>query len=96
MVIIGIVGRPGSGKTEFSRFLTKSWDFEANELPFIDYRALLKENKEFNQSILDEFVKKNPSFAEKAMEICKNKLLDFQKNQVIFPIYSMEQVKFMR
>jgi len=96
MVIIGIVGHPGSGKTEFSHFLSQNWGFEAHALPFLDYISLLKDTTELNESSITQFLKKDQTFFEKSMEICKKQLLDYEKNQVIFPIFSLDQVKFMR
>lgn len=96
MVIVGLVGRPGSGKTEISAFLAKNWGFEAHELPFINYSNLLKEGSELTQESLSEFLKRDQTIHSRAMEICKVRLLEFEKTQVISPIFSLEQVKFMR
>jgi len=134
MVIIGIVGKPGSGKEEFAAHLSKIWGFQIEKLPFYDYKKLrnfdkgkiinskgelkeikdknedvngiqnekksentkFAENFEINLMILEQFFQENQGESEKAMIICKKQLLFYNKNIVIFPITSMEQVKFMR
>lgn len=97
MVIIGIVGRPGSGKEEAALYLSKEWGFQLHKLPFLDYCLLLKKEK---INLKEEYLSKNKLNNEEnkmdSLVICKKQLLDFDVNQVIYPIYSMEQVKYMR
>lgn len=82
MVIIGIVGKPTSGKEELASILSKTWGFKIVKLPFFEYTQETESN-----TIIP---------GNEAFEICKKQLMDWTTNQVIFPIYTMEQVKFMR
>lgn len=99
MVIVGIVGLPCCGKEEFASHLKQNWGFTIQKLPFLSYKSALlhKETKEIlfdskeTLSILSQ-----SSCNNEAMELCKASLMNWKTNQVIYPIFSLEQVKFMR
>ena len=118
MVIVGIVGKPGSGKEEIASYLKQNWGFEVKKLPFFDYKKWINNlkigkideiNKEtcekleindilsvFDKIDLEKFKEEEKIEQFESFSICKQELLKYDKNIVIFPITSMVQVKYMR